>query len=468
MSRILVVDDESSIYDSLRMALDQEHEVHWAGSAKGAIKQFNDLNPDLILLDIIMPGVDGMEVLGAIRESNESLPIIMLTATKMVKTAVEAMKKGATDYLLKPFDVDELKLVIGRALSNRALEKEVQYLRSEVEKRYGFHNLVGKSHTMREVYSKIEHISGAKSTVLITGESGTGKELVARAIHYNSPRKDNAFVALNCAAIPEGLIESELFGHEKGAFTNAVSQKPGQIELANGGTLFLDEIGDLSVNTQAKLLRILQEREFHRLGGSHTIKVDVRVIAATNKDLLALMSSKAFREDLFYRINVVSVHIAPLRERREDIPLLVQHFMVKKVHEEGTASKEVSPETLDFLMKYNWPGNVRELENVLEQAIAISPRSTIQPMDLPVQVRDQVLAGSLKEDILSQRISLDKAIMEFEKEIIMEALKKSRFVQTHAASLLGISRRVLKYKMDTLGMRLGESDFDQSDPSLNG
>jgi DNA-binding NtrC family response regulator len=465
MKRVLVVDDEASIFESLRMALDRDYELIWAASAKEAIKNFHEQNPDLVLLDIIMPGVDGMEVLKSVRDADASIPVIMLTATKMVRTAVEAMKKGANDYLMKPFDVDELKLIIGRALMNRALEREVELLRSEVEKRYRFHNFVGKSRVMRDIYSKIEHFAQTKSTVLITGESGTGKELVARALHYNSPRKDKPLVAINCAAIPEGLIESELFGYEKGAFTHALRRKVGQVELAHGGTLFLDEIGDLSVNTQAKLLRMIQEKEIHRLGGAHTIRVDVRVISATNKDLLDLISKKSFREDLYYRINVVSVHLPPLRARREDIPLLVRHFLEKKAEEDGTPRKQISAEALDLLSKYSWPGNVRELENVMEQTHAMTTETLIQPHHLPIRVRDQVLANSLKEDILNQRVSLDRAIMEFEREIISEALKKSRFVQTHAASLLGISRRVLKYKMDMLGMGASDAYSQNSDSS---
>lgn len=458
MNRILVVDDEANIFESLRMALGGEYDLVWAASAKEALKQFHDQKPDLVLLDIIMPGVDGMEVLGAIRDTDPSVPVIMLTATKMVKTAVEAMKRGADDYLTKPFDVEELKLIISRVLANRALEKEVEFLRTEVENRYRFHSLIGKSRLMREIYNKIEHFSGTKSTVLITGESGTGKELVARAIHFNSPRRDKPFVALNCAAIPEGLIESELFGFEKGAFTNAMKRKTGQVELANEGTLFLDEIGDLTTNTQAKLLRLLQEKEFHRLGGAQSISVDVRVIAATNKDLMDLIARKAFREDLYYRVNVVSLHLPALRTRREDIPLLVQHFLEKRSAEKGgPGQKQISSEALELLMKYPWPGNVRELENIVEQTCAMTPDLLIQPQHLPTLLRDQVMTDSLKDEILSQRMSLDRAIMDFEREVILEALKKTRFVQTHAAALLGISRRVLKYKMDSLGMGVAEN-----------
>jgi len=457
MNKILVVDDEVSIYESLRMALGKEHDLLWAANAKEAMRLFHEQNPKLVLLDIIMPVINGMEILTAIREADKSIPVIMLTATRMVKTAVEAMKKGATDYLTKPFDVEELRLIITRTLANQALEQEVRYLRSQVEKRYNFHNLIGKSRQMRSIYFEIEHIANTKTTVLITGESGTGKELVARAVHYNSPRKEKPFVAINCAAIPETLIESELFGHEKGAFTNALHRRLGKFELAHEGTLFLDEIADLSLATQSKILRVLQEKEFTRIGGTSTLKVDVRVIAATNKNLEPLMKQGLFREDLYYRVNVVSIHLPPLRERREDIPLLVRHFLTAKTDEEGRKPKEISREAMELLIKYDWHGNVRELENVIEQIIALSNSDQIEPQDLPSHIKDQIRAGSLREETLAQRISLEKAVMEFEKEIILDALKKTHYVQTRAAALLGITRRMLKYKMDTLGIALSEN-----------
>ena len=463
MKRVLIVDDEISIFQSLRMVLEKDYELLWAGNGKEAMKLFLEQSPDLVLLDIIMPGVDGIEILSAIRDSDKSIPVLILTATKMVKTAVQAMKRGATDYLTKPFDVEEIRLIISRALANRALEEEVRYLRSQVEKRYSFHNLIGKSLLMREIYSKIEHLAGTKSTVLITGESGTGKELVSRAIHYNSIRKENPFVAINCAAIPETLIESELFGHEKGAFTNAVQRRVGQIEMANGGTLFLDEIGDLSLSTQAKILRILQEKELARVGGSQTIQVDVRVIAATNKSLEDLMTKGLFREDLYYRINVVPIHLPPLRSRSEDIPLLVQFFLMKRADEDGGEPREISKEALDLLMKYRWPGNVRELENIVDQTLAMSRGDTIELRDLPAHIGDQIRFNSLKEQTLDQKISLDKAVMEFEREIILDALKRSRYIQTRAARLLGISRRVLRYKIDSLGISSkGQADRERA------
>jgi DNA-binding NtrC family response regulator len=463
MNKILIVDDEVSIYESLKMVLGKENELLWASNAKQAMKLFHEQQPRLILLDIILPGIDGIEILGTIREYDKSVPIIMLTATKMVKTAVDAMKRGATDYIIKPFDVEELRLIIARVIANEALEQEVRYLRSEVEKRYSFHNLIGKSHKMREIYVQIEQISGTKSTVLITGESGTGKELVARAIHYNSPRKEKTFVPINCAAIPESLIESELFGYEKGAFTNALNRRIGKFERAHKGTLFLDEIGDLSTATQAKILRVLQEKEFVRIGGVQPLKVDVRIIAATNKNLEVLMEKEIFRNDLYYRINVVSIHLPPLRDRREDIPLLVLHLLKKKLEEKEDNIRGISREAIEFLMKYSWPGNVRELENVIEQIVALSMPGQIEAKDLPSYIKDQVMAASLKEETLLRRISLEKAVMEFEKEIILDALKKTHYIQTHAANLLGITRRMLRYKMDSFGIKPSETIESQAD-----
>ncbi|HXC62040.1 MAG TPA: sigma-54 dependent transcriptional regulator, partial [Nitrospiria bacterium] len=305
MKKILVIDDEASVQESLRTVLKEDYEILSAMDGIQAIEVFHEQNPHLLLLDISMPSLNGLEVLRKIRESDTSSPVIMLTASNMVKTAVQAMKMGATDYLTKPFDIEELKLVIQKTIANRELESEVKLLRSEVQKRYSFNNIIGKSRVMQEIYNRIEQVADTKSTVLITGESGTGKELVARALHYRSVRRHKPFIAINCAAIPEGLIESELFGHERGAFTDASSRRIGQFELAHEGTLFLDEISDLSPATQAKLLRVLQEREFTRLGATHPIRVDVRLITASNKDLQAVIEKGLFREDLYYRINVV-------------------------------------------------------------------------------------------------------------------------------------------------------------------
>jgi two-component system response regulator AtoC len=445
MHKILIVDDELSVRDSLRMIFKKDYQLLTAGSAEEAWEKIQREEVDLILLDIIMPGKDGMELLKKIREFHPLTPVIMLTATKTVKTAVEAMKIGAYDYITKPFDIEELELVAEKALEARDLKIENRRLQEEVEDRYQFENIIGKSKPMQEIFGTIRQIAEKNSTVLIHGESGTGKELVARAIHYNSSRKNKAFVAVNCAAIPESLIESELFGHEKGAFTDAQTRRIGHFELAHQGTLFLDEISELSLPTQAKILRALQEREFIRVGGTKTISVDVRLISATNKNLEEMMARGSFRSDLYYRINVVPLTIPPLRQRKEDIVLLVQHFLDKHA---GPGRKKIASEAMDVLMSYDWPGNVRELENIIERVVVLSTTDLIGPSELPPILKTGSRAELIKQDVLEGRISFIDAERDFEKDIILEALKKSNYVQTRAAEILGISRRILKYKMD--------------------
>lgn len=450
--RILVVDDEPRVRTSLKLVLEPTYDVLQAADAHEGLDLFKKEAPHLVLLDVILPGMDGLAVLEKMQSEDRSTPVIMLTGTKAVKTAVDAMKLGAADYISKPFEIDELRIIISKALENQELEREVRLLRAQVVNRYAFHNLIGKSPGMQEIYGKIEQVADSRTTVMITGESGTGKELVARALHYNSARRDRPFVALNCAALPETLIESELFGHEKGSFTDATARRVGQFELAHTGTLFLDEIGDLSPTTQAKLLRVLQEREFTRIGGVQPIKVDVRIVAATNKSLDELVRRGTFREDLYYRINVISLYLPPLRERGEDVVLLAKHFLAKRVEEEKRSPQEFSKEALDVICRYPWPGNVRELQNVVEQAMLWSQGNTIDPEHLPATLKSDSRGGSLREDILSGRVSLEKAVMDFERDIILDALKRTNYVQTHAANLLGISRRMLKYRMDTLGI----------------
>jgi two-component system response regulator AtoC len=445
MRKILIVDDEVSVRDSLRMIFKKDYQVIMAGSAEEAIIKVKSEEPDLIFLDIIMPEKDGMQALKEIRGMHPQIPVIMLTATKTLKTAVEAMKLGAYDYITKPFDVEELKLIAQKALESRDLRRENRRLQGEVEERYHFDNIIGKSKEMRDIYATIRQIAEKNSTVLIHGESGTGKELVARAIHYNSHRKNKPFVAVNCAAIPETLIESELFGHEKGAFTDAQTRRIGHFELADQGTLFLDEVSELILPTQAKILRALQERDFVRVGGGKTISVDVRLISATNKNLEELMTRGAFRSDLFYRINVVPLTIPPLRKRKEDILLLAKHFLDKHA---GVGKKKISPEAMDILIAYDWPGNVRELENIIERIVVLTTSDTITPDDVPSSLKTESRVELIKLGVLDGRISFEDAEKEFERDIIIEALKKSNFVQTRAADLLGISRRILKYKMD--------------------
>ena len=382
--RVLLIDDEIRVRASLKAVLEPTYEVIQAADAQEGLDLFHKEAPHLLLLDVLLPGTDGLSVLQTLRAEQNPTPVIMLTGTKSVKTAVDAMKLGAADYLSKPFDVDELRIIVDRALNSQELEREVKQLRAQVTQRYACHNLIGKSRSMQEIYGKIEQVADSRTTVLIMGESGTGKELVAKALHYNSGRRDRPFIALNCAALPETLIESELFGHEKGSFTDATARRVGQFELANSGTLFLDEIGDLSAMTQAKLLRVLQEREFIRIGGGHTIKVDVRIVAATNKNLEELVRKGQFREDLYYRINVIALHLPPLRERGEDIPLLAKYFLSKRIEEEGRPSQEFSKDAVELLSHYSWPGNVREMENIIEQAFIWSKGSDhVTPEHLP-------------------------------------------------------------------------------------
>ncbi|MEC4890088.1 MAG: sigma-54 dependent transcriptional regulator [Nitrospira sp.] len=463
--RVLLIDDEARVRTSLKMVLEPNYEIFQAADAQEGIDAFRKEGPDLVLLDVILPGTDGLAVLQTLRTENRMTPVIMLTGTKSVKTAVDAMKLGAADYLSKPFDVEELRIVLDRAINSQELEREVKHLRAQVVQRYAFHNLIGKSPGMQEIYAKIEQVADSRTTVLITGESGTGKELVAKALHYNSGRRDRPFIALNCAALPETLIESELFGHEKGSFTDATARRVGQFELANTGTLFLDEIGDLSAMTQAKLLRVLQEREFTRIGGVQPIKVDVRIVAATNRNLEDMVRKGQFREDLYYRINVISLYLPPLRERGEDIPLLAKHFLAKRMEEEKRQPIEFGKDALELLTRYPWPGNVREMENIVEQAFIWSQNSPqITPEHLPTILKSDSRSSSLRDDTLAGRMSLEKAVMEFEREIILDALKRTNYVQTHAANLLGISRRMLKYRMDTLG--IGRAD--QAEPQESG
>jgi DNA-binding NtrC family response regulator len=452
MKSVLVVDDEVGTRESLKMILKNDYEVFLGKNGEEALLQMKEHSPDVILLDIILPDLDGLKILEKIKQKEPDSIVIMITATRTVKTAVEAMKLGAYDYVTKPFDADELSLIISRALSNQALEKEVKYLREEIDKNFNFDSIVGKSKAMEDIFGVVRQIADSKSTVLIMGESGTGKELISRAIHYNSNRRNYPFVTINCAAIPETLIESELFGHEKGAFTNAIERKLGRFEVAQQGTLFLDEIGELSLATQAKILRFLEEKEFTRVGGAKTIKVDVRLITATNKDLPQLLRKGNFREDLYYRINVVPITIPPLRERKEDIPLLLDHFIRKFNNENAKNVKGVTKGALELMMSYEWPGNVRELENLIERLIALTSNEYIQADELPFSLVNVSKINGLREYILDGKVSFVKAEEEFERGIILDALKRTNYVQSHAAEMLGISRRILKYKMDKLGI----------------
>ena len=452
MKRILIVDDELAIRESLRMILKSDYDTVLASSGKEALEVVGDNSLSLILLDVMMPGEDGLKVLEQIREMSAT-PVIMVTALNSVKSAVKAMKLGAFDYITKPFNVDDIREIVEKALTTHEFIQDVKYLGSEIDKNCAFSNIIGESKAMKEIFRLIKQTADKKATVLISGESGTGKELVAKAIHDNSPRKEKPFVAINCAAIPETLLESELFGYEKGAFTNAGERKVGRFELANQGTLFLDEIGELSLNTQVKILRFLQEREFTRIGGSKNIKVDTRLISATNRNLEQALVEGKLREDFYYRINIIPLVIPPLRERKGDIPILVNHFTDKVNSREGKKVKKIEKEALDMLISYHWPGNVRELENVIDRTVTLMDQDVITPEYLPTHIRDVSKASLIKSQIRSGEITFTEAEEEFQKSIILDVLERADYVQSKAASMLGITRRILKYKMDKFGIQ---------------
>jgi len=451
MKKVLIVDDELGTRESLRMILKDDYDVSMTCSGKEALHILSENSPSIILLDVMMPGEDGLNILERIKQITTT-PVIMITALKSVKSAVRAMKIGAFDYITKPFNVDEIKIVIDKALSTQELIQEVKYLRSEIDKSYAYSNIIGKSKSMREIFRFIKQTADNKATVLISGESGTGKELVAKAIHYNSPKRNKSFITINCAAIPDTLLESELFGYEKGAFTNACERKIGRFELADQGTLFLDEIAELSLNTQAKILRFLQEKEFTRIGGSKTISVDTRLISATNKNLEKALAEGKLREDFYYRINIIPIAIPPLRERKEDIPLLVSHFIDKVNEREGKHIQGISKEALEMLINYHWPGNVRELENMVERTVTLTDQEIITSEYFPTHIRKAGRTGLIRDQILGGRMTFTEADKQFEKSIILDALEKTNYVQSRAATMLGISRRILKYKMDKFGI----------------
>jgi len=447
---LLVVDDETGVRESIRLIFGKHFRVHEARSSEEALRKVKEETPDVVLLDILMPGADGLETLKQIRKIHPDCQVIMLTALNTARTAFTAKETGAFDYVTKPFDVDELRLRVDRALEKNQLSRELERLQEEVGRKYGIENIVGNSKTMVEIFKTVSLVAKRKSTVLVTGESGTGKELIARAVHFNSDRANKPFVVVNCAALPDSLIESELFGYEKGAFTNAYQRKIGHFETAHGGTLFLDEIGELPLGTQSKLLRAIENETFTRLGGTDESKVDVRIIAASNHELEKLAKGGGFRADLFYRLNVVSVYLPPLRERKEDVPLLVDHFIKLKARENSVAPKKLAPAVVDCMIAHPWPGNVRELENLIERLTILTPHETITLDDLPAEMRVREPTTSLKEAVLEGSRPLGEAVDEFERAIILRALQRTGFNQTKAASLLGTSRRVLRYRMEKL------------------
>jgi two-component system NtrC family response regulator len=461
METILVVDDEKNYLLVLSAVLEEEgYEVLTALSGPEAIEIQKASDIDLVLTDMKMPTMDGIELLERIKGLDPDLPVILMTAHGTVDKAVEAMQKGAYSYILKPFDNDRLILFVRKAMSTFQVVKENRRLRSVVESQYRFGSIIGKSKAIRDVFDTIQKVAPANASVLIEGESGTGKELVAKAIHFNSPRRDQPFVAVNCSALAEGLLESELFGHEKGAFTGAVSSKKGRFELAHSGTLFLDEVGELSANLQVKLLRVLQEKVFERVGGVRPITVDIRVLAATNKNLKDEMRAGRFREDLYYRLDVVHIVIPPLRERAEDIRLLVDHFIAKYAGERKLSSpvKGVTQQVDRLFYEYSWPGNVRELENVIERAMILCPTDIISDRDLPKGFRSS-LDNALHLDGIPAGARLYETLEMVEKVMIQRALRLTDNVQSHAADILGIgksglSQKIKKYNLE-VGIRTG-------------
>ncbi len=452
---VLVVDDDPGLRESFRVILEDEYDVLDVPDGLQALEILRACQVDLVLLDIRLPGMDGIDVLERIKALDEQVEVILVTAVKTVRTAVAAMKLGAFDYLTKPFEDEELLSLIRRALEKRALEREVVFLRSELARRHDFDAIVGQHPEMQKLYQLIAQVARTSSTVLITGESGTGKELIARAVHRQGSRRDKPFVPVNPAAISETLMESELFGHEKGAFTGAHQRKLGKFELAHGGTLFLDEIATLKPELQAKLLRVLQEREIERVGGTRSIKVDVRIIAATNMNLRKAVGTQTFREDLYYRLNVVPIAAPPLRDRREDIPLLVEHFIRRYNHEFRKHIESVSPDALAALQEYPWPGNVRELQNIIERSVALVEGPLIQLKDLPLDLMLPDHGARARE---AQTLPLKQACEQFERQIVLRILERVRWNRSEAARLLGLHRNTLKVKLAKWKIRWPEAD----------
>jgi DNA-binding NtrC family response regulator len=448
--RVLVVDDEESLRRVTQVRLQQAgYEAAAAGGAEEALRQLELAPFELVLTDLRMPGLSGLELLRQIRTDFPDVIVILMTAFGTVETAVEAMKAGAFDYLTKPVDADELLLTIGRALEHQSMRQEIQTLRSSLDYKYGFENILGRSKSLMYVIDVAARAAQSDSTVLIHGETGTGKEVLAKAVHFNSPRRDKPFVAINCAAIPRELLESELFGHVKGAFTGAISHKKGKIELAQGGTLFLDEIGEMPPELQVKLLRMIQEREIEKVGSLETVKVDLRIISATHRNLQAMIEDQTFRDDLYYRLAVIPLELPPLRERHDDVPILVQHFFQRGKEKLNRPGLVLPQSLIPHFTAYRWPGNVRELENIIERIIVLARGDEITLEDLPPNLRKEAPPlDSVQLDLPESGLSLEAV----EKELILKALQKFDWNQTHAARYLDISRKTLIYRMEKFGL----------------
>src|SRR5579885_1093004 len=444
--RVLVVEDEEKLRRVIELQLTSAgFEVDKAATAEEGIKVVD--RADLVLTDLRLPHMDGLERRALIRRQNAQVPVVVMTAYGSIETAVESMKAGATDFLLKPFSLDHLMQVVQKALEVRALRDENRKLKEELGRRYEYDNIIGRSEPMQEIFATVERVAPSRATVLLAGESGVGKDLIARAIHFRSPRKDRPLVKINCSAIPENLMESELFGYEKGAFTGAVTSKPGKFEQADTGTVFLDEIGDVPGPIQVKLLRILQEREFERLGSNVTRHTDVRVIAATNQDLRAALEQGTFREDLYYRLNVVPINIPPLRDRKQDIPFLANHFVRKLGPDSGSPVEAVTDAGLAKLMAYHWPGNVRELENVIERSLVMCASTYLDAADIKLDTTPRP-RGPVGAAFLPEGMSLDQ----YEQELIREALRRADGNKSQAARLLGLTRNALRYRLSQMGL----------------
>src|SRR5579875_1354287 len=452
MQNILIVEDEAKMQRLLQLSLAEEgYTTRSASDAEQGLRLLRQEKFDLVITDLKLPGMDGLEFLQAVKRTDARIPVILMTAFGTVETAVQAMKAGASDYVLKPFSLEEIKLIIQRELNVLRLKDENRNLREALGKRYQFKKIIARSAKMQEVLAVVDRVAPTNSTVLLGGESGVGKDLIARAIHQHSRRSSGPFIKINCAAIPENLLESELFGYEKGAFTGAVTAKPGKFELADRGTIFLDEIGDVPPSIQVKLLRVLQEREFERLGGTKTLKVDVRLVAATNRDLRAALEQGSFREDLYYRLNVVPINIPPLREHKEDIPDLVHLFIERFSSEAGKQITGLTPAALKRLIDFHWPGNVRELENIIERAVALATGEEIGEADIRLDLSPaspSIASTGSTAEFLPPGMTLEQ----FEGKSILEALRRAGGNKSQAARLLGLSRNALRYRLSTMGV----------------
>jgi two-component system response regulator PilR (NtrC family) len=464
-SRVLVVDDEESIREFLEIMLRKEgYEVTCAEDGQKALEIVRKKSFDLVISDLQMPNMTGIELLKDVKDQYPDILFMMITAFGTTETAVDAMKLGAYDYITKPFKIDEVRIIIANALRSKNLEVENRTLKKELTREYSFQNLVGNSETMHRIYEMIKRVSQTPTNVLVTGESGTGKEMVAKAIHFNGPLKDKPFVTVNCGAIPESLMESEMFGHKKGSFTGAVVDKSGLFEVADGGSLFLDEVGELPLTIQVKLLRAIQERVIRRVGGTEDTKVEVRIIAATNRDLEDMVKKGTFRQDLFYRLNVINIKTPALRERSEDIPLLANHFLKKYNDRLGKQIGGISAEAMDMLKKYDYPGNVRELENIIERTVALEGGATILPESLPPFVNTpsgRKLASTHEIQVTEEGLDLDKVMGQIEKELLVKAIHAAGGIKKKAARLLNITFRSMRYRVEKYSLgSIGDDDLE--------